>query len=146
MTDVTGFGLAGHALEMARGGRCTVEINWNQVPLLDGVRQLADAGHITGASGRNWSACANEVRLPENFGLVNQSLLTDPQTSGGLLVSCAPESVTAVLAIFWQLGFENACEIGQITAHCSDANLVLRTAPTGVSQEARYSVPGFRSI
>lgn len=61
MTDVTGFALAGHALEMARGTACTVEIDWAQVPLLRGVRELAQAGCITGASGRNWAAYGSEV-------------------------------------------------------------------------------------
>ena len=55
MTDVTGFGLAGHALEMARGARCDVQLDWSTVPLLAGVRDLAGHGFVTGASGRNWA-------------------------------------------------------------------------------------------
>jgi len=125
MTDVTGFGLAGHALEIARGARCTVEIDWQRVPLLRGVRELALQGNITGASGRNWAAYGSEVSLPTDFAPVDQALLSDPQTSGGLLVTCAPEAVDAVLTIFRQLGFDDACEIGQI-ACAGGANLVLR--------------------
>ncbi|MFZ9254807.1 MAG: selenide, water dikinase SelD, partial [Hylemonella sp.] len=93
LTDVTGFGLAGHALELARGAGCTVHIDWARVPLLDGVRQFAAQGLITGASGRNWTAYGQEVTLPAGFADADQALLSDPQTSGGLLVSCAPECV-----------------------------------------------------
>ncbi len=126
MTDVTGFALAGHVLEIARGANCTVEIDWARVPLLRGVRELALAGNTTGASGRNWAAYGHEVRLPVGFAQVDQALLTDPQTSGGLLVTCAPEAVAEVLAVFVRLGFDGACEIGEITAATDDAKLVLR--------------------
>jgi selenide,water dikinase len=123
MTDVTGFGLAGHALEMARGANCTVQIDWPRVPLLAGVRELALQGMVTGASGRNWAGYGHDIRLPEGFAAVDQSLLSDPQTSGGLLVSCAPEAVDAVLAIFKQHGFDAAVEVGEITLGTSDAKL-----------------------
>ena len=125
LTDVTGFGLAGHALEIARGARCTVEINWSQVPLLDGVRALAAQGMVTGASGRNWAGYGADVGLPPGFADVDQALLSDPQTSGGLLVSCAPEAVDAVLAIFKQHGFAQATEVGQISAATEGAKLVI---------------------
>ena len=115
LTDVTGFGLAGHALELARGAGCTVHIDWARVPLLDGVRQFAAQGLITGASGRNWTAYGQEVTLPAGFADADQALLSDPQTSGGLLVSCAPECVDAVLAVFRRHGFAAAAEIGQIS-------------------------------
>ena len=116
LTDVTGFGLAGHTLELARGAGCTVHIDWARVPLLDGVRQFAAQGLITGASGRNWTAYGQEVTLPAGFADADQALLSDPQTSGGLLVSCAPECVDAVLAVFRRHGFEAAAEIGQISS------------------------------
>ncbi|MFZ9183715.1 MAG: selenide, water dikinase SelD [Hylemonella sp.] len=115
LTDVTGFGLAGHALELARGAGCTVHIDWARVPLLDGVRQFAAQGLITGASGRNWTAYGQEVTLPAGFADADQALLSDPQTSGGLLVSCAPECVDAVLAVFRRHGFAAAAEIGHIS-------------------------------
>ncbi len=115
LTDVTGFGLAGHALELARGAGCTVHIDWARVPLLDGVRQFAAQGLITGASGRNWAAYGQEVTLPPGFAAHDQALLSDPQTSGGLLVSCAPECVDAVLAVFRRHGFAAAAEIGHIS-------------------------------
>jgi selenide,water dikinase len=116
LTDVTGFGLAGHALELARGAACTVEIDWPSVPLLSGVRELALQGMVTGASGRNWAAYGKDVELPADFARVDQDLLSDPQTSGGLLVSCAPGAVEAVLAVFRRHGFLAATEIGQIAA------------------------------
>ncbi|MFT3665467.1 selenide, water dikinase SelD [Piscinibacter sp.] len=114
LTDVTGFGLAGHALEMARGARCRVEIDWTAVPLLDGVRELAARGLVTGASGRNWAGYGHDVRLPEGFDATERALLTDPQTSGGLLVACAPQAVDAVRAVFARHGFDGAALIGRV--------------------------------
>ena len=114
LTDVTGFGLAGHALEMARGAHLTVALDWARVPLLAGVEDLARAGMVTGASGRNWAGYGAEVGLPAGFDATHQALLTDPQTSGGLLVSCAPEAVSAVLDTFARHGFAQAVEIGEV--------------------------------
>jgi selenide,water dikinase len=126
LTDVTGFGLAGHALELARGAQCTVQIDWARVPLLSGARALAEQGLITGASGRNWAAYGASVTLPAGFAAADQALLSDPQTSGGLLVSCTPESVAEVLAIFQRHGFEAVTEIGEITAQGEAGRLVVR--------------------
>jgi selenide, water dikinase len=114
LTDVTGFGLAGHALELARGAKLGVRIDWRNVPLLDGVRDLAVRGLVTGASGRNWAAYGNEVTLPGGFAAADQALLTDPQTSGGLLVSCAPATVQEVLAVFQRHGFTQPAIIGEV--------------------------------
>jgi selenide,water dikinase len=126
MTDVTGFALAGHALEMARGAHCTVQIDWKNVPFLSGVRVLAEQGCITGASGRNWAAYGHEVSVPEGFSSVDQALLTDPQTSGGLLVCCAPEAAQAVLDTFARMGFAQAVDIGCVTQKQSNAFLQVR--------------------
>jgi len=115
LTDVTGFALAGHALEMARGSGCTVEIDWANVPLLSGVRELAAQGMVTGASGRNWAGYGQEVALPSGFAPADQALLTDPQTSGGLLVACHPDTVDQVLATFHGQGFEQAAVVGRVT-------------------------------
>ncbi|RZI57670.1 MAG: selenide, water dikinase SelD [Rubrivivax sp.] len=112
LTDVTGFGLAGHALEIARGSRCGIQIDWAAVPLLQGVGSLAAEGLITGASGRNWSAYGAEVTLSDSLPAETQALLSDPQTSGGLLVSCSPASVDRVLDVFAQHGFGAAAVIG----------------------------------
>ena len=114
LTDVTGFGLAGHALEMARGARLDVQIDWSSVPLLEGVQALAQQGFITGASGRNWAGYGDEVVLPEGFSQVDQAMLSDPQTSGGLLVSCAPNALEAVMAVFAQHGFAHASVVGSV--------------------------------
>jgi selenide,water dikinase len=114
LTDVTGFGLAGHTLEMARGAGLQAQINWVAVPLLDGVRALASDGMVTGASGRNWASYGSEVTLATTLTDVDRALLSDPQTSGGLLVACAPEQVDDVLAIFAQGGFARAAVIGQL--------------------------------
>lgn len=113
MTDVTGFGLAGHALEMARGSGCTLHLNWDSVPLLQGARDLAGQGFVTGASGRNWTSYGGDVELPAGFADIDQALLSDPQTSGGLLVACSPESADAVLTIFRDHGFGEAAIIGR---------------------------------
>ena len=114
MTDVTGFGLAGHALEMARGAGCDVQIDWRAVPLLDGVRTLAAQGMVTGASARNWAGYGTQVALPGGLAAEDRALLTDPQTSGGLLVACAPDSVDAVLALFHRHDFEQAAVVGRV--------------------------------
>src|SRR4051812_28935426 len=82
LTDVTGFGLAGHALELARGAGVAITIDWARVPLLPGVADLAAAGHVTGASGRNWSGYGSDVQLSAGLPDVGRALLTDPQTSG----------------------------------------------------------------
>ncbi|MDR7269724.1 selenide,water dikinase [Pelomonas saccharophila] len=116
MTDVTGFGLAGHGLELARGAQASVEIDWARVPLLPGVRELAERGMVTGASGRNWAGYGAEVVLPDGFAALDRALLTDPQTSGGLLVSCAAGAVDDVLGIFRRHGFGAAAEIGAVVA------------------------------
>jgi len=126
LTDVTGFGLAGHALELARGAGLEIAIEWKRVPLLAGVAQLAAAGHVTGASGRNWAGYGAAVGLPEGFDPVARALLTDPQTSGGLLVSCEPSAVDAVLAVFRRHGFDDAAVIGEARAATAGARLQVR--------------------
>ena len=112
MTDVTGFGLGGHALEMARASGARIRIDWKAVPLLQGVRDLAEAGFITGASGRNWASYG--ARIGGTTEGVDRALLCDPQTSGGLMVACAPEAADAVLAVFRDQGFGDAAVIGRV--------------------------------
>jgi selenide,water dikinase len=127
LTDVTGFGLAGHALELARGAKAVVALDWARVPLLAGVRALATQGMVTGASDRNWDGYGAEVQLPDGFSAVDRALLTDPQTSGGLLVSCSADAVADVLAVFRRHGFDGAAEIGEIVAESTrGARLLLR--------------------
>jgi len=116
LTDVTGFGLAGHALELARGAGLTAVIEWSKVPLLEGVEAMVAEGFVTGASGRNWEGYGSDVELAEGLPAAAQTLLSDPQTSGGLLVSCAPQAVDAVLRIFRGEGFGGAVVIGSVEA------------------------------
>jgi selenide,water dikinase len=115
LTDVTGFGLLGHLLEICRGAHLAAEVRMGQVPLLPGVADLAARGFTTGASARNWAGYGKDVVL-DGIGDVEQKLLTDPQTSGGLLVSCAPNAVEQVLAIFRAEGFERAAVVGRLDA------------------------------
>jgi selenide,water dikinase len=116
ITDVTGFGLAGHALELARGAGLEAVVEWSRVPLLEGVAAMAAEGFVTGASGRNWAGYGAEVTLTPALPAVAQDLLTDPQTSGGLLVSCDAATVDEVLRIFRAGGFEQAAVIGRMEA------------------------------
>ncbi len=126
LTDVTGFGLAGHALEIARGAKAQVVIDWQRVPLIGGVRALAAQGFVTGASGRNWAGYGAEVAVPAAFAPEDQALLTDPQTSGGLLVSCNATAVSEVLSVFRRHGFEAVAEIGHIASHVGGARVAVR--------------------
>ena len=126
LTDVTGFGLAGHALEMARGARSTVRVTWSSVPLLQGARELASQGMVTGASARNWAGYGADVTLPQGFAAEDQALLTDPQTSGGLLVACADSALEEVLAIFRRHGFEDAAVVGEVGSAVGAARLVVQ--------------------
>ena len=114
ITDVTGFGLAGHALELGRGAGLGVTLKWSRVPLLPRVAEMAQAGFVTGASGRDWAGYGVEVLLDGTLPTVARDLLSDPQTSGGLLVSCAPESVKDVLAVFHEQGFDAAAPVGVV--------------------------------
>jgi selenide,water dikinase len=115
MTDVTGFGLLGHLLEMCRGSGLGARVKMSDVPLLDNVLALADAGFVTGASARNWASYGREVQLARLLDGVHKDLLCDPQTSGGLLVACAVDAVANVLEIFARHGFEQAALIGAMT-------------------------------
>jgi selenide, water dikinase len=115
MTDVTGFGLLGHLLEMCRGSRCGARIEMTCLPLLQNALAMAEAGLVTGASARNWASFGDEVRLAPQLEAAQQALLCDPQTSGGLLVACAPEAVPAALQIFRRHGFGQAAVIGAMT-------------------------------
>jgi len=114
LTDVTGFGLAGHTLEIARGAGLTAVIDWSRVPLLPGVLEMVESGLVTGASGRNWAGYGSEVRIEPGVPSVARDLLTDPQTSGGLLVTCAPHEADEVLRVFHSEGFEYAGVIGRM--------------------------------
>ena len=116
LTDVTGFGLLGHLLELARGAGLEARLEMDRIPLLPGVHELASNGFVTGASGRNWAGYGHQVQLADRITAPQQMLLTDPQTSGGLLVACAPDTVDEVLALFAREGFADAAVIGEMQA------------------------------
>ena len=114
LTDVTGFGLLGHTLELCRGAGLTACVSMRDVPVLPRVRDMIADGFVTGASGRNWASYGHEVELASNITSRDQTLLTDPQTSGGLLVACAPDVVHDVLSAFRSEGFAYAAVIGEM--------------------------------
>jgi selenide,water dikinase len=116
MTDVTGFGLLGHLVEICKASSVAAAIDYTALPVLPNALDYAAKGCVTGASARNWSSYGEHVSLQKKqFDDLDQALLTDPQTSGGLLVACAPEVVTEVLAIFLQEGFDHATVIGEVS-------------------------------
>ena len=114
MTDITGFGLAGHVMEVCRGSGVKARIRFADVPILSAARHLAEQGYVTGASDRNWASCEPCVTLPADAPVWHRKMLTDPQTSGGLLVACDRESVDAVLGVFSAHGFAQAAVIGEL--------------------------------
>ncbi len=116
LTDITGFGLAGHCLELARGAGLQLALDWGRMPVIPGVRELLALGCVTGASGRNWASYGGEISTPPGFADADRDLLSDPQTSGGLLVSCSAETAGEVLAIFHAQGFADAAVIGKVSA------------------------------
>jgi selenide,water dikinase len=112
LTDVTGFGLAGHLLEICRGSKLAAEVAFNDLPLIEEAVKFAKEGVATGASDRNLKGYGHELNFQgEEW---QRKLLTDPQTSGGLLVACAPEAVSQVLETFKAKGFERAAVIGKL--------------------------------
>ena len=123
MTDVTGFGLLGHLLEMCRGAKLSARLGMSKVPLLSGVLPLAESGLVTGASGRNWASYGDEVRLDPAITSAQRALLCDPQTSGGLLVACREDTVPAVLELFERAGFEGAAVIGNMAEGPADVTV-----------------------
>jgi selenide,water dikinase len=116
MTDVTGFGILGHALEMARGSALAIEIAAGSIPMLSRAAELAREGFVTGASHRNWASYGSDVGLPAGFPDWRRHLLTDPQTSGGLLVACAPERAQAITQKIRDAGCASAGVIGRAEA------------------------------
>ena len=116
MTDVTGFGLLGHALEMSHGAGFEVTIDADALALLPGVEALARAGVRTGASTRNWASYGHEVRCAHELAHWRRDLLTDPQTSGGLLIAVSPDQAEAVMRLALSRGFSASRIVGRVTA------------------------------
>jgi selenide,water dikinase len=115
VTDVTGFGLVGHLMEVCRGSRLRAKLRFADLPVLSAARHLAEQGYATGASDRNWASCEACVTLPPDAPAWHRKLLTDPQTSGGLLVACDRASAQRVLDLFKDEGFKYACVIGSLS-------------------------------
>jgi selenide, water dikinase len=116
VTDVTGFGLLGHGLEIARGSNVRLTIEQSRIPFLDEAQRLAQAGYITGASERNWASYGQQAVLPAELPVWRRALLTDPQTSGGLLVSCKADQAEAIRAMIEAAGYPRASIIGSVAA------------------------------
>lgn len=116
MTDVTGFGLLGHTLELCRGAGLQAYLCYDDLPWLADAPSLAQAGIHTGASGRNWQACKDHIGLAATLPPIASTLLCDPQTSGGLLIACAPDVADQVLGQLHTAGFQQAATIGHLTA------------------------------
>jgi selenide, water dikinase len=124
LTDVTGFGLLGHLLEIAKGSGAGARVDWASIPLLPGTLDFAREGIVTGASGRNWTGYGSRVKLGGGIGEAEKAILTDPQTSGGLLVACAPSACDQVLELFRSEGFDRAAVIGEIVAGAAEVTVV----------------------
>ncbi len=111
---MTGFGILGHGLELARGAGLTLALAAGALPLLPRAEALARDGYVTGASHRNWAAFREAVNLPADCPEWRRHLLTDPQTSGGLLVTCAADRADAILARIREAGYPAAARIGRM--------------------------------
>jgi len=116
ITDVTGFGVLGHGLEMARGSKLSITINAKDIPLLTEAASLSQQGFVTGASHRNWDSYGAQVTLPAGLPGWQRHLLSDPQTSGGLLVACAPEKANEIVETIRAAGYPAAQIIGHTEA------------------------------
>jgi selenide,water dikinase len=112
ITDVTGFGLLGHGLEMARGSGLTIRFRFAGVPFLSQAERLVKEGRVTGASARNWASYGEGVELPSGMPDWQRNLLTDPQTSGGLLVACAADRAGEILTKIIVAGYRSAQIVG----------------------------------
>jgi selenide, water dikinase len=112
ITDVTGFGLLGHGLEMARGSDVALVVRFDDLPFLTEAGRLAQQNFVTGASTRNWASYAESVNLPAGLAEWQRHLLTDPQTSGGLLIACDPSRAAEVMRTIAEGGYPHASNIG----------------------------------
>jgi selenide, water dikinase len=123
ITDVTGFGLAGHLLEICRGSKLAATVKFTDLPILSDATIFAEDGIVTGASQRNWDSYGANIRLADGYASWQRNLFTDPQTSGGLLVACSPETANEVLAIFADQGFSHARIIGELAQGSAELHI-----------------------
>ncbi len=114
VTDVTGFGLAGHLLEVCRASELRAEISLGATPFIERAAAFAQNGTATGASARNWSSYGGSVTLADGVEDWQRVLLTDPQTSGGLLIACDPAAVDEVRELVREVQNTEAHVIGRM--------------------------------
>ena len=126
MTDVTGFGLLGHLAEICRGSGVGADVDFAALPVLATALPLVAQGIGPGAIERNWASLSAEVEIDAALPDWAWRLLNDPQTSGGLLVSCSPGALDAVLAAFAQDGFDTATRIGSMRAGAANPRIRVR--------------------
>ncbi len=111
MTDVTGFGLLGHLIEMAEGSGLSVEINYSALPVIDGAREYLQQRIVPDATYRNWNSYSAKVSFEKGVNVMEAfNLLPDPQTNGGLLIAVDAASVDEVKRLLKQNGLENFVE------------------------------------
>ncbi len=116
VTDVTGFGLVGHLFEMCEGTGLAATLDWDKLPILPSARDYAQSGYNTGAANRNWASYDDHVTVPDDMEQWRKNMLMDPQTSGGLLVSCPRDRADSVVELFHGQGYGFATVIGEMTA------------------------------
>jgi selenide,water dikinase len=124
-TDITGFGLAGHALEMAEGSKVTLVMNLSTLPILPGAQPLAKRPYVTRASATNASYVADQLRIEEKLDSNRLEFFYDPQTSGGLLISVSADKADALVADARNRGASAACIIGEVIERSGPA-LILK--------------------
>ncbi len=124
LTDVTGFALLGHLLEICRGSQLAAELEFKNIPLLPHAVELAQQGYVPGAAGRNWASYGEFITMPDDLEDWKRMLLCDPQTSGGLLVTCSQQATDQVLAVFRAEGFAQAAAIGRMVPGPSEIKVL----------------------
>jgi selenide, water dikinase len=116
VTDVTGFGLGGHLFEMCEGANLAATLDWDRLPILPRALNYAKKGYNTGAANRNWQSFGDHVTVPGDMEQWQKNMLMDPQTSGGLMVSCPPDRADTLVALFHEQGYGFASVVGEMTA------------------------------
>jgi selenide,water dikinase len=116
VTDITGFGLLGHALEMATGSKVGLTLYASRVPVLEAAREYAAMGLVPAGTFANRTFCGNLLQIAAGLEAVALDLLADAQTNGGLLIAVAQEQAEALLACLHERGVTASAIIGEVTA------------------------------
>ncbi len=125
ITDITGFGLVGHALEMAMGAKASIHIDANRVPVMQEAWHLAEEGVVPGGAYRSMSSYRNSVEFIGDWNPDHELVFTDPQTSGGLMVAVAADAAAAMIDRLHSAGFEHATIVGRVEAASSRSKIVI---------------------